>query len=57
MAQGALRSWRNQPTQAEELVVAVAVQYRLDRVMIGVACPVDTAAGVLRQAASVSEQA
>lgn len=39
------------------VAVAVAVQYQFDKVMIAVAYLVDTAAGELRQVASVSEQA
>lgn len=38
-------------------MVVVAAQYPFDRVTTEVAYPVDTAAGVLRQAASVSGRA
>lgn len=57
MVQGALRSWRNQPNQAEGLAVAAAAQYPFDKVTLEVAYPGDTAAGVLQQTASASEWA
>lgn len=38
-------------------MAAVAVEYQLGRVLLAVAYLVDTAAGALRQAASVSAQA
>lgn len=55
MVQGALRSWHNQPNRAEGAVVAVAAQCPSDRATLEVVYPGNTAAGVLGQAASVSE--